>query len=151
MNSAPYETGLRAVGQALEGLNVQSFSLELSFDENYTVHGVFEGSPLQFSQEKLTELEKQGQARRSNSNGSPNPHSLAQTLRTVGAYVDQKKRRLINLSCSGDRVVIRYEQPMGDEKTEEFTRPNLYDLWVHMYKLRGGAARTQKNSNRVAI
>jgi hypothetical protein len=149
MNSGSHETALRTVGQALELLNVRSFSLDLS-DESYVVEGSgFSG--LQFSQEKLSQLEEQARARRSNSNPGPDPHSLSQMLRTVGAYADQKQHRLLKVSWCDGRVVISYGQPRGGEKTEELTKINLYDLWVHLYKLRGKAARIQKNSNRLAV
>jgi hypothetical protein len=181
MNSERCEIALRAIGQALELLNVQSFNLNLS-EGRFTVHGVAEKSKgqivpktkalelarqifrrvstvegagarghkklpssfvfsgLQFSEEKLDELERQGQARRVKSAGGPDPYGLSQLLRTVGAYVDQKKRHFIHVSYADDRVAIRYREPLGGEKTEEFTKTNLYDLWVHMYKLRGEAA-----------
>lgn len=94
-----YEQILRAIGQGLEVLSVQAFDLEVD-GNNYVV---------------------QGQTLRSGTEGSPNPHSLSQVLRMVGAYVDHKRGRLSKVSGRNQWVTIWSRGPTGGEHMERFT------------------------------
>lgn len=91
---------------------------------------------MQFTPEEIDRLERQGQALRFDWESSPNAQRLSQILRTVGAYVDHKGGRLLRVSRRNQWVTIWYRSPLGGERVEEFSRFNLYDLWVHMYKQR---------------
>jgi hypothetical protein len=92
---------------------------------------------LQFTQHDIDKLEKDGQALRSNWNGSPLAHSLPQLLRTVGWYVDNKQGQLQKIT-KGDSLRVSYIESTGKEKSEIFTLLQLYDMWVHLYKRRKG-------------
>lgn len=96
----------------------------------------FTFSGMQFSEEDLERLELRGQASRLNSDGTPAYPSLSQVLRALGAYIDRKGARLTRISGRDNQITAIYKMPLGDEKVETFTKINLYDLWVHMYKLR---------------
>ena len=93
---------------------------------------------LQFTQNDIDKLERDGQALRSDWNASPLAHSLPQLLRTVGWYVDHKEGRLHKLSKNGDTLTVSYLGPIGIAKIETFTLLQLYDMWVHLYKQRRG-------------
>lgn len=91
---------------------------------------------LRFSQEEIDRLERQGYAKRSQKEGSPNAHSMSQILRTVGAYLDHKGGRLLRVSWSSPSVTLWHRNRFGVELLEQFTPTNLYDFWVHQYKRR---------------
>lgn len=93
---------------------------------------------LQFTQNDIDKLERDGQALRSDWNASPLAHSLPQLLRTVGWYVDHKKGRLHKLSKNGDSLTVSYLGAISIAKIETFTLLQLYDMWVHLYKRRKG-------------
>jgi hypothetical protein len=96
----------------------------------------FTFSGMRFSEEDLDRLELRGQASRRNSDGTPAYPSLSQVLRALGAYIDHKRAQLTRISGRDNQIAIFYKMPFGVEKVETFTQTNLYDLWVHMYKLR---------------
>lgn len=96
----------------------------------------FEFSGMQFSQEDLERLELRGQASRLNSDGTPTYPSLSQALRALGTHIDHKEARLTRISGRDNQITAIYKMPLGEEKVETYTQINLYDLWVHMYKLR---------------
>ena len=93
---------------------------------------------LEFTQTDIDKLERDGQALRSDWNGSPLAHSLPQLLRTVGWYVDHKEARLHRISKKGDSLTVSYLGWIGTAKIETFTLLQLYDMWVHLYKRRKG-------------
>jgi hypothetical protein len=93
---------------------------------------------LEFTENDIDTLERDGQALRSDWNGSPLAHSLPQLLRTVGWYVDHQKGRLHRISKNGDTLTISYLGSIGTRKVETFTLLQLYDMWVHLYKRRKG-------------
>jgi hypothetical protein len=96
----------------------------------------FAFSGMRFSEEDLDRLELRGQASRLKFGGTPAFNTLSQALRALGAHIDHKRASLIQVSGCDDQITIAYNLPVGGEKIETFTRVNLYDLWVHMYKRR---------------
>lgn len=92
---------------------------------------------------KLVErLESVGQARRENAS-MPDPYSMPTTLRVIGAYIDSKDVRLRQISRRDELMVIQYETPQGDCRTEELTASSLHALFVEMYAKR--SSRESKN------
>jgi hypothetical protein len=61
---------------------------------------------------------------------------LSQLLRTVGAYVGQKRARLLKISWNGASIVLIYETSSQRLANEELTVSDLYDVWVRMYMKR---------------
>jgi hypothetical protein len=59
--------------------------------------------------------------------------SLSQVLRTVGAYVNEKRARLLKVSRDGEPVRVEYETSSGAKLEEVFAVSDLYDFWVRMY------------------
>lgn len=169
--TAHYQNVLRAIGQGLENLQVNSFDLEFS-DGHYIVSGncknsktpvvhhrsvaksflslvrnvskkttpnpslPFHFSGLCFAPRDIERLDQKGKALRSSWDGSPpNPHSVAQVLRMTGTYLDHNGS-LLRLSWRHPILTLWYVNKLGIEMREEFTPPDLYDVWVHQFKKR---------------
>jgi hypothetical protein len=162
-----YAQPLRAIGQALETLNIQSFEIEPVGDDFFvrgnvpvtsavklrrTIWGELpsenretgEGgnasnpnvdSPVELFYElkDVERLEERGRARRINPHGTADPSSLSQVLRCIGAYLNQKRARLLKLSREAESVIVEYETSLGTNMKEMLSLSDLYDLWVRMY------------------
>jgi hypothetical protein len=165
-----YAQPLRAIGQALETLNIQSFEME-PVGEDFFVRGnvpvtsavtndklrrtiwgklpsesggkgkdgnatnLKVDSPVELLYEvkDIERLEEEGRSRRINPHGTANPSSLSQVLRCIGAYLNQKRARLLKLSREAESVCIEYETSLGTNMKEMLSLSDLYDLWVRMY------------------
>jgi len=170
-----YAQPLRAIGQALETLNLQSFELE-PIGEDFYVRGTLTRSDAELSSDVVTldklsaiwgkipgfdhpdrerqsrngtavvesielhytirdidRLEQEGQARRVDPHRMPDTASLSQVLRCVGAYLNQKRARLLRLWRDTESVSIEYETSLGSKLKETLAVAELYDLWVRMY------------------
>ena len=159
--TASYSQQLRPVGQRLEALGIESFTLRLEGD-TYVVSGQkrsgpqrnsarnlwqrlrrasnlssapppFEAQELRFSLGELSRLDDDGLEQRSAAGGSAEAHSLSQILRAVGAFVEQKQGRLIGVMKDGLETAIENESALHRNITEKFTVSSLYDFWVKMY------------------
>jgi hypothetical protein len=171
-----YAQPLRALGQALETLNIQSFEMEpagedffvrgsvpitsaallddqltydklrraiwgeipqdtVKKDEDGTAINITVQSPVEllYGVKDLERLEAEGRSRRTNPHGTANPSSLSQVLRCIGAYLNQKRARLLKLSREADAVFLEYETSLGTNMKEMLSLSDLYDLWVRMY------------------
>ena len=91
---------------------------------------------LEFTQADIDNLEREGQALRSDWERSTLSHSLPQVLRTVGSYVDQKKCQLHKISKTGETLSVSYTGSIGTQKVQTLTLVEIYDMWVHLYKQR---------------
>jgi len=131
--SLGYERVLRTVGQALEGYNLENF--EMTPDSGaFWVRG--KATPelqLHFTPQDIEIFEAQGQARRADANGMANASSLSQVLRCLGAYLNQKRARLLKLTRESELLSLEYETSMGSHMKESFSVTGVYDMWVRMY------------------
>jgi hypothetical protein len=83
-----------------------------------------------FTPEGLLRLENAGKAKRSgNSAGVPNLDKLAQVLRIVGEYLDDKSARLLKARKRRDRISFEYATAADGHITEEWKMSKLYELW----------------------
>ena len=171
-----YQQLLRAIGQALEIDNLQSFELtpagngfrirrsvgslvEAGVAES-TVRGVepllkilnnhrdgdeklprtieSAKSPveIEFTMSDIQRLEIDGRGRRVDGHSVANAGSLSQVLRCLGAYLNQKRARLLKLTRDGEAVSLEYETSLGSRIKEGFGARDLYDMWVRMYMQR---------------
>lgn len=87
---------------------------------------------------EIEALEAEGRGRRVESSRIVDTSSLPQVLRCLGAYLQQKRARLLKLTNEGDRVIIDYETTLGSRRNEAFSTTALYDMWVRMYLQRAG-------------
>jgi hypothetical protein len=88
---------------------------------------------LRYTPRDVDRLQREGKARRQNAMGVPDVASLSQLLRTIGAYVEQKKARLVKISRSGESLVIQYKTPRGETSEEVVSAGSLYEFWVQLY------------------
>ena len=88
---------------------------------------------LHYTQEDISRMDTEAQARRKGTGGSPEAHTLSQILRAVGAFVDQKQGRLLGVTIEGHDIAIEYESALKKASVEKFTVASLYDYWVKMY------------------
>lgn len=168
-----YAQPLRAIGQALETLNIQNFEMEPVGDDffvrgnvpvtsavtndklrrtiwgklpsengetgeggNVTELKVDSTVELLYELKDIERLEERGRSRRINPHGTANPSSLSQVLRCIGAYLNQKRARLLKLSREAESVLVEYETSLGTNMKEMLSLSDLYDLWVRMYMQR---------------
>jgi hypothetical protein len=159
-DTSNHAKALRAIGDALEALDVDIFELT-SEEKNYIVrvksqrhknrkiqrflkktggrilHYFFPSRypsvdiRLIYTPEDVERLHCEGQSRRRNAGTIPN--RLPQALRAIGFYIDLKKARLVKLSRRGEVMTIRYETDLDGSKTEDFDRSSLYTLFMQMY------------------
>jgi hypothetical protein len=159
-SSHNYTQLLRPLGQALESLQMQSFSLRMDGDavivcgrkhrdqpvDKLSRRGFWqllrssqpaeieedETIELRYTPEQLNHMDEEGRSKRGDLS-SPNAHSVSQVVRAVGALVDQKQARLLSVRKDEQKIEIEYESPLKGRVTEEFTAATLYEFWVRMY------------------
>jgi hypothetical protein len=178
-----YAQPFRAIGQALETLNLQIFELEPT-GEDFLIRGqlpnpVFDVSAdalspaglntvwgnlrplssedrpqrkrpnvpllsieLQYTSKDIDRLEQEGRANRTDPNRIPEHSSLSQILRCVGAYLVQKRARLVKLWRDSDSISLEYQTSLGNMLKETLVVGELYDLWVRMYMQRAERSTT---------
>ena len=163
-----YALILRPVGQLLEALRIESFSLSVENDDlvvrdktpgrkqitprekallaewqvTHTRPQDKEGAlklasgilEWRMTPDDIDRLERQGRSRRRNPNLTPDIHSVSQMLRVVGALVDHKNGRLLQLTKEDQKLTFEYELVSGKKVVEELGVPALYDLWVGIYR-----------------
>lgn len=88
--------------------------------------------------EDIQQLEVDGRARRVDGQLMANAASLSQVLRCLGAYLNQKRARLLRLTRDGETVSLEYETSLGSQIKEGFSATGLYDMWVRRYMQRAG-------------
>jgi hypothetical protein len=160
-----YEITLRAIGQALEALLVESFELVVDGD-NFVVYG---GPEASFSKKRPAAANRRFQlfGRSQKKIASPRQFYISgmQLWQSdVKQFDDQGKELRISVERCPDTgrlshalrmlgahidkskmTLLRIERDKGvfavagDRLKEVFTQANLYDLWVHLYKQRKGS------------
>ena len=140
-----YDQTLRAIGQALEAQELNTFELRRN-GENYFIRGEpgrkvnalkvwmrkwqgqdpMESSDLTYTSQDIESLDRAGQTKRNRFQRLPDFHSLSNILRTVGAYLDKKELTLM----------ILYQTRQGHPEIEERTIASFYDLSLQMYRRR---------------
>lgn len=171
-----YDRSLRAIGQALEILNIQNFEMEPAGDDFLVTGSVpftareeilsgryngrdelaliwgalpsgwdqpwsgkgsssssFSRLDLCYTVQDVYRLDEEGRARRGSSQDSADASSLSQVLRSIGAYLNQKRARLCKINRELDSLAVEFKTSMGSIIKETLTLKDLYDLWVRMY------------------
>lgn len=161
-----YEITLRAIGQALEALGVESFELVLE-GGNFLIHGGPEMAPprekpsstarlqlfrrnrekvkpqrgfyisgMRLRQSDVKRLDLQGKDTRISPERCPDTNRLSHALRMIGAHIDRSGVSLLRVVRHRGLFTVWHKGRSGCELKEIFTHANLYDLWVHLYKKR---------------
>jgi hypothetical protein len=167
-----YSNALRAIGHALEKLQVETFEITCA-GENYVVWAktqkktwmealqrIFRrgetanfasGLRLIYTPQNIQQLETEGQAKRQNG-GMPDAYTLQAALRAAGAYVDIKEARLRQITRRDGLIVIEYQSSIGAAAREIFTPAALYAVCLRMYLKRRSALRmTAAEINRILV
>ena len=155
-----YDRQLRSIGQSLEAQRIQVFELTRQ-GEQYSVRGEPEKetsllatlrnwqmrlrsegmtTALTYTIEDLDELDRQGSANRTQSNRLPDFHSLPNTLRTVGGYLESKNAELMELHKKQLSVTILSRNKAGYPELEERSLGSLYELFVKLHARRNKPA-----------
>jgi len=156
MNRTAYERALRAIGQTLEGQEFKIVDVKPS-GANYIVSGdpakvaalqallaKWQGRQLQrkgpfqisFTLGDIARLDFKGRKRRISPDRTPDFHSLSTFLRTVGAYLDRKGARLLQIQKTDNTVTIVYQAEQGHPEIEERTVASFRYLFSEMHRRR---------------
>ena len=165
--TSTFEITLRAIGQALEALGVESFELFLEGD-TFVVYGGTNSSPvkekkaskrfqlfgrnksklksrrgfyfsgMRFQERDIEHLDRQGKDIRISAERCPDTNSISNGLRMIGAHIDNAGMSLLGVVGHDGHFTVWHRNRSGGELKQIFTKANLYDLWVHLYKQRTG-------------
>jgi hypothetical protein len=87
-----------------------------------------------YSLEELSRQDEERHEPRRGANQMPDPYSLSNLLRAVGAFLDRKPDvKLLFASNHGQEIVILYETNHGVRKLEEFPISGIYEFSVKEY------------------
>ena len=138
-----YAGTLRCIGQALETRNIAVFELVVDADQfvvrcgdpNPPYTGIL---TLHYSPERITILDREGQARRRQTKPYFRFDSLPEVRRATGRYVDSKRgeiRMVTNCSASEAGIQVEY-QTRGGIEAETLSMATIREIAVHMFKRR---------------
>lgn len=155
-----YDRQLRSIGQSLEAQRIQVFELTRQ-DDGYTVRGEPEqetsllatlrnwqkrlrnegmATSLTYTIQDIGELDRQGSANRTKYHRLPDFHSLPNTLRTVGAYLETKNAELLELHKRQLSITLLSRNQAGYPEWEERSLGSFYELFVKLHAMRNHAA-----------
>jgi hypothetical protein len=148
-----YGEDFRSIGQALEAKNVRTFELRRLGDW-YIVRGVTAGGgslrskvqkfKLRFHSgsdseslilglSEVQDLSQKGKSKRSRLGRMPDFRRLSNTLRTVGAYLESKQAKLIELKVRPFSITLSYKDNFGRQQVEDRTIRSFYDLFLELH------------------
>jgi hypothetical protein len=93
-----------------------------------------------YTAQDIARLDEDGRSRRGKSQSVGDAWSLSQILRSIGAYLNQKRARLSKITRESDSLAVEYETSVGSKMKETLAIRDLYDLWVRMYVQRSERA-----------
>lgn len=148
-----YHQSLRSIAQSLEAQRINVFELSCRGDR-IVVKGQPEketsllaalrnwqrqrrndgfNSSLTFTSQDIDQIDRQGRANRSQVNRLPDFYSLANTMRTVGSYLDLKGAQLMEIHKLPLNLTILSRNRAGHPEYEERTIASFYDLFVRLH------------------
>jgi hypothetical protein len=148
-----YGRDLRAVGQALEKLQLKNFTLKRAGQSyfiwardpaqaNPSSQRTFESfrkrtTPIaptfRLDPDDLERIEHAGKVRRQKTYSVTNGHNLSHLLRTLGEHINSRGQRLLGITWREQSVSVVIETATGRRRVDELPTDYLYDLWVRMY------------------
>jgi len=156
-----YDRQLRNIGQSLEAQRINVFELTRQ-RESYIVQGEPEketsllaalrnwqkrlrgdgiAKSLIYREDDIDDLDRQGLSNRSKANRLPDFHSLPNTLRMVGAYLEIKNAALLRLQKTELGFTILSRNKDGYPEMEERDLGSFYDYFVQLHGSRESAPR----------
>ena len=154
-----YGEDFRSIGQALEARDIRSFELKRLGDW-YILEGVpAEESSLRSKLQKLklrfrsgtdarkltlalseiAELSKKGKAKRVIPGRMPEFRRLSNMLRTIGAYLDAKQAKFVELKVRPLTLTLSYQDNDGQQQIEDRTLRSFSDLSLELSEKRDEA------------
>jgi hypothetical protein len=151
-----YSQALRAIGQSLEDLGVQDFQLWPNGQDiivRYTKRGrvhrpwlkrIPRRPPdqeeklieIQYTRRNILWLQIEGEGMRKRDDQIPDYFRKSQTLRTVGAYLDNMTLRFLSLRQAGGNFFLEFLEWDGKKRVEEHGVGSFENYFLHTY-LRG--------------
>ena len=155
-----YNHELRAIGQALEAQGILTFELKAQVGR-YVVSGApekpeslvaalrhwrrnsWQGRPrtVTYTAQDITTLEKKGQARRAANGQLPDFYNVSNILRTVGAYLDVKNARLLEIQKRPLTLTLMYQTTGGHPFVEDRTIASFYKIFTELHGRRSRPAK----------
>jgi hypothetical protein len=153
--TSAYKHELRAVGQALEARGIANFELKTRLGQ-YVVSGVperpqsvlqalrqlrnngwrFGEHSVTFNPQAIRDLEERARARRRRAGRLPDFYDVSNVLRTVGAYLDGKNVRLVEIQKKALTVTLFYQARSGHPDMEDRTIVSFYETFMGLYEKR---------------
>lgn len=151
-----YDQHLRVIGQSLEAKRISVFELK-SEEDQYIVRGEPEkddslmgrlrawqerlraGSPspvMHFTVREIERLNREARTRRARADRLPDFYSLADTLRTVGSYLDEQGAVLMEVHKRPLSLTLLYRKKDGHPNMEERTIASFYELFLALHRRR---------------
>lgn len=154
-----YAQSLRAIGQAMETLRLQSFELckddaeyflrvriSASAGKVKTISAKLSVDVRQFQKQALdfaipvtnsviARLDAEGRSRQGRTLRAPTA-DLSLSLRVLGHFLDEKRAVTFSMSWSPHSVIVQYQTPDGSHGVRDFTTQNLYERAVHKLGVR---------------
>ncbi|HZD39492.1 MAG TPA: hypothetical protein VE131_02145 [Terriglobales bacterium] len=151
-----YDQHLRVIGQSLEAKRISVFELK-SQEDQYIVRGEPEkddslmgrlrawqerlraGSPspvMHFTVREIERLNREARTRRARADRLPDFYSLADTLRTVGSYLDEQGAVLMEVHKRPLSLTLLYRKKDGHPNMEERTIASFYELFLALHRRR---------------
>jgi hypothetical protein len=122
-----YAVALRAIGQNLTGLLIESLEITVQ-DGVFHARGICFGVSKESSREPFTRsytradihrLNELGESCQTGIPGTPDASSLPESLRTAGRVVDENKGRLVKLFKDERKIAFEYEDENGALQKQE--------------------------------
>jgi hypothetical protein len=147
-----YAVALRAIGQDLADLLIQSLEITVRGDDVFIAQGyrIAAAEPFErsYTLADIVRLDERGAARQTDDPKTPDASTLAEALRTVGRAVDNKRGRLVKLAKYPRKIEFEYEDENGRVQKEELHGLSVYKSQQDAVSLRSGKERADvwKNS-----
>jgi hypothetical protein len=155
-----YHQQLRSLGQSLEAQRISVFEMTCegerivvkgqpdketsllaamrNWQRQRRSHGL--DSSLTYTGQDLEQIDRQARANRAQANCLPDFHSLANMLRILGWYLDQKGAELLELHKHPLSWTIVSRDRQGYPHYEERTIASFYNLFMSLHDRRGKRA-----------
>ncbi len=152
METSAYNHELRAVGQALEARVISTFELKTR-PGHYVVSGKPDRPPsltaalrqlhnnhwrrgehtITFTREDIKQLEIKGKARRAGGGRLPDFYNVSNILRTIGAYLDVKNARLVEIQKRTLTLTLLYQTSNGNPEVEDRPIVSFYETFIELH------------------
>ena len=154
-----YGEDFRSIGQALEAKHIRAFELKRIGDW-YILQGVppednslqskahkfkfrfrsgSDAESLMLALPEVEDLSRKGKAKRSKPGRQPDFRRLSNILRTVGAYLESKEAKLVELKVRPFSISLSYREAGGEQQIEERTIRSFYNVFLDLYRSRDEA------------